>query len=528
MGMKTSFTKWLIVCVLLPSTVFAVFENGEIIELMQAITARSDAQNFLKTFRSNIVTAIPPKTLVEITGKQQLQSGNWGVKVEVKNGPLAGKKNLWVYYNIKEKPPGMKLYAGKAEPNNEVKKISSATVAVTTRALEAIDTAKLVKQMPLAPHFIPAKVKPAHPPISTQDCIAEEPNTGKNIEEQLSHFSDVVAYVRKPNYACTSNDRVLLQEAKEAYKKLFPARPQLTTAKFADTNYSHITFCSASDEASHMKGFFGKHADETWLKTIAEKCVIPQKHCVDTVCSLEKAFDSEEAALRALVIAKRNGVHFNLDKTKVGKVRDSIGALYTPADWTTSDIRTIDQALEKLPPNMQKVKSLKTLTKLPREFNAEGFSKISEKAGDVSGVAEYEKGALYLGPHAFQDFTVLRATLTHEYAHFYDFQNLVTTEDAFCRNHGFAELSGWKNTAAEGEEEKWVHAPNAKFVGTSEFKTTRTYAEETIYEDFAESFHAYINMPRVLKRDAPEKYRYMKEKVFEGYEYAEPCNPFLN
>lgn len=45
------------------------------------------------------------------------------------------------------------------------------------------------------------------------------------------------------------------------------------------------------------------------------------------------------------------------------------------------------------------------------------------------------------------------------------------------------------------------------------------YAHYDVYEDFAESYNAYINNPELLKFVSEEKYEFMRDHVFDGREY---------
>lgn len=47
-----------------------------------------------------------------------------------------------------------------------------------------------------------------------------------------------------------------------------------------------------------------------------------------------------------------------------------------------------------------------------------------------------------------------------------------------------------------------------------------TYAQTNKYEDFAESYMAYVRAPEILKYYNLDKYEYMKQNVFNGFEYA--------
>ncbi len=45
------------------------------------------------------------------------------------------------------------------------------------------------------------------------------------------------------------------------------------------------------------------------------------------------------------------------------------------------------------------------------------------------------------------------------------------------------------------------------------------YARTDNFEDFAESYRAYVREPGALKQTSPEKYNFMRDTVFDGREY---------
>ncbi|GKT09141.1 hypothetical protein [Desulforhabdus sp. TSK] len=50
-------------------------------------------------------------------------------------------------------------------------------------------------------------------------------------------------------------------------------------------------------------------------------------------------------------------------------------------------------------------------------------------------------------------------------------------------------------------------------------KCVSDYARQNAYEDFAESYMAYVRNPEALQDVSPEKYGFMRDRVFDGKEY---------
>lgn len=106
------------------------FNNGDFIELERFVNARSKA-NF-QHYSKNVSAILSKGTTGKILENQKMPSGNYGLKLEIQDGPYKGK-TFWVYYNLKD--PAMKLVNQKSQAVNVPE---LADEAVTTRAIKVI------------------------------------------------------------------------------------------------------------------------------------------------------------------------------------------------------------------------------------------------------------------------------------------------------------------------------------------------------------------------------------------------------
>ncbi len=95
----------------------------------------------------------------------------------------------------------------------------------------------------------------------------------------------------------------------------------------------------------------------------------------------------------------------------------------------------------------------------------------------------------------------LKATLTHEIGHNVH-ENLMNNNPELANK--------WQNLH---QESLGLYQQNG-----SGFVTE--YAKTNVYEDFADSYMAYIGDPEKLQFYNPEKYEFMRDNVFSGQEYS--------
>jgi hypothetical protein len=240
------------------------------------------------------------------------------------------------------------------------------------------------------------------------------------------------------------------------------------------------------------------------------------RDCKTVICALTKVYNSEESAHRALNIAKRDGYiisasrDFNINNADIGQL------------FSLEELQKIDLAYKMLPPKYKKLKSLDRLKRLP-----DGYT--SPKAPDAAAYASPGYHSLYY--NAEGEITFLDSGFSgeqswgplvavHELTHHVDYSSSDKNPLGISEGPEFLKLSGWKSTTKYETDKKsgkktavteWEHTPDKKFI--------TTYAGSQPAEDLAEAAAHYLYFPKKLKSIDPEKYDFIKNKIFDGKEY---------
>lgn len=113
-------------------------------------------------------------------------------------------------------------------------------------------------------------------------------------------------------------------------------------------------------------------------------------------------------------------------------------------------------------------------------------------------------------------------TVYHELSH-----NVAIALKKIDKSEEWLELSGWvrTNTKPQTKVEESFDNKSWSFKGNACHAST--YGSVNPEEDFAESMSAYRYSPQEFKKRCPEKYNFLKEKVYKGLEYTstEACSP---
>ncbi|MEX2145113.1 MAG: hypothetical protein WD712_01930 [Candidatus Spechtbacterales bacterium] len=151
-------------------------------------------------------------------------------------------------------------------------------------------------------------------------------------------------------------------------------------------------------------------------------------------------------------------------------------------------IALLQTSLELLPPDL-----IQKLDGLLISFNTGNTCREE----NFLGCFYYRSFAIYIGTQKFKDPTNVIAVTLHELGHAID------------------------HRLAPGR---------AMFQGLRQNRSFPTaYAKTNALEDFAESFFMYIMYPEYLKKHATARYRFLKNNVFNGFEYKNsyPLTVFL-
>lgn len=312
-------------------------------------------------------------------------------------------------------------------------------------------------------------------------------------------FSDkLMTFVSAQN--CPTDDVRILNEVEDEYKKNFGNKPQ-TTGLVAGKKLS-----GSKEEIRLANQMLGTKLPKEWKDAVAS--------CDSVICAFTNMTGSKESAMQLMNINTKSKYYLSFDQKINGGLDNQI--------WSPNEIREIDAALSKLPPELiglrlnkfQRVADNLRLHNHGPNTGAYAYPKIG------SGEAElvvYDTGMKGLPSSAdpYKGTSWPQEAVIHELCHHHDFKGYYESNFAAMtsekKNSVFAKLSGWKEETDNKGKSKWVYDKDAKFVST--------YAQTNPGEDYAESCMNYVLHPDKLQEKSPEKYAYMKENLFNGKEF---------
>jgi hypothetical protein len=222
--------------------------------------------------------------------------------------------------------------------------------------------------------------------------------------------------------------------------------------------------------------------------------------CETTLCAAQKVFGEEKGAFYLAFMAKTG---LNLSPLGYDRLKAPVFRGETkPSDETLKEFRSLymvrtwqDHELDPY---------LKAVMSLPAHFFPLPATRfLPAKHAHHKGDHLHANATMLFYPNLFkQDKAYQRYTTVHELAH------VISSAQGFDFDKEWIGLS-WKKSI---DGKTFVHK-NDHFVSA--------YAKATFFEDFAESFAAFRFNPSKLKKLAPLKYEYMKNKVFKGHSYLE-------
>ncbi len=200
--------------------------------------------------------------------------------------------------------------------------------------------------------------------------------------------------------------------------------------------------------------------------------------CNEVLCAMKTIY-GEELGIQMLYMRSKFG--FNTSHL----------AMHEGDPWPSQDLGTVMAMLEDMPDSILPINEGMRFLHMPTR-GRDGVEMIAESLMHV-----------YLGWNELPE-SEKTTSLAHELGHVFG--------EGKADKPEWLNLSGWtKNVANE-----WV-------MGRTDTAVLE-YAQTNPNEDFAETFFMYRYNGAALKRRQPEKYRYMKERVFNGAEYDTLAN----
>lgn len=330
--------------------------------------------------------------------------------------------------------------------------------------------------------------------IFSQDCVDCGPT--------LKHATDLTAQIESlQKTAQVDCEDVKKKDVDAEYEKNFSKAAKKTST------VAGLKLSGTADELKFLKQMLGDKPTTSWNKAA---------ECQTVLCALTKVYDSEENAKRVLNIAKRNGYivsasrDFNVENKDVGQL------------FSADEITTIDHAYKKLPANFSKLKTLDKLKRMPDGYGKPGSPNAAAYArpGFKSSYYSSEGEIVFISSAFSTDKSWAPMVAVHELAHHLDFAKSDKHQFGISESPEFMKISGWKlekkYETKEGKKvliEKWNRPEDKSFV--------RDYAGTEPAEDFAEAVAYYVYEPEKLRELDPEKYEFIKKKIFAGQEFVD-------
>lgn len=202
--------------------------------------------------------------------------------------------------------------------------------------------------------------------------------------------------------------------------------------------------------------------------------------CKSVTCAMDKIW-GPELGQKILYIKLKHG--YNASEL----------AFDNASRFNVTELNDVLMALEDLPPTLQPL----------------GFRGDQRLVPYTVGQSVYAPGERILANSGVIFFDRWResGSLTRQYTTFHELaHNISSRHDNADSSNEWKQLSGWK-----GFGDTWERSPGACMISK--------YGMGNPGEDFAEVLSAYRYNPTNLEKSCPDKYRYMKEKVFGGMEY---------
>jgi hypothetical protein len=303
------------------------------------------------------------------------------------------------------------------------------------------------------------------------------------IGDPLSFFSASKEQVE--GSLCKSSSLPTSQEIEKYIINQSSSKKDLVVNGVKFVNESEDLLIAFKDFTTQKSLYQTDKKDENSLN-IQEKYEI-NPSCDKVVCALEKIWGSQEFALDMLYIYFK----YNFNVSEI--------AFENSSRFNQDELNDVISALQDLPLNLVPVvKKNKRLTHFLRNYTLK-----SDPDGLIIANATI---TLF---DAWSD----RSSAERQYAVFHELSHNISSEfEVMDDSKEWLALSEWEKIDA-----KWINSSSACF--------SSRYAKANPAEDFAESMSAYRYNSESFKKNCPEKYEFLRRKIFDEIEYtsAEKC-----
>lgn len=294
---------------------------------------------------------------------------------------------------------------------------------------------------------------------------------------------------KKRDWFAATEDKVLKAPCRKEYPTL--AEQEAYLKKLTDgvpTSKKTINGVALDDSPAMLALFkdlttYEDYADPTGpddAKKLAQRYKIGAD-CKKVQCALSKMF-GDKRAKEMLYMKQKFGLN-------ISPITKSV-----MQDFTDTELGHIKKAVMDFPPHLLPLEENKQCTRLHKDYSLGLGTLANATITFANDWNKYTPG-------------LMQATVLHELAHnFGSHKNLDESKEWLA-------ASGWVQ-----KDEEWSSSKDT-FVSD--------YAAANPHEDFAETVVAFRYDPAKLKAASPEKFKFIKDKVFGGVEYttAQMCGP---
>lgn len=217
-----------------------------------------------------------------------------------------------------------------------------------------------------------------------------------------------------------------------------------------------------------------------------------ESSCTKVICAVKEIFGNDEGPRILYMLQK-----YELNSSHLS-FRDT-------SPWHTEELNELIAALEDLPDGLLPLDDNKSFVRMKRGYTWAHYNRVGECVEANSEIRFFDCWSEAKRPKHSR-----MGTVAHELGHY------IASELGLSNVSEWNDISGWERKLYEEVDgnltEEHTHKENACFLST--------YGQESPSEDFAEAFVAYRYTPKVLKENCPEKYRFIKELVFNGVEFT--------
>lgn len=217
--------------------------------------------------------------------------------------------------------------------------------------------------------------------------------------------------------------------------------------------------------------------------------------CAKVLCAVQRIFGQEEGPLILLLLTE-----YDLNLSHY---------VWKDADpWQIAEIHDILKTIEAVPSQLLPLDLNKKLIHFKRGVADQGNNDVIAN----STIIHFDTWSKQISP-------VRQYCTYHEFSH-----NWAALHSHYIDvSPEWLKISGWSTQETLSDAQSpYTHRNWDRHPGT---KQVSIYARENPFEDFAETVSAYRYAPQRLKTISLAKYTFVKDIIYNGMEFTEPCKP---